>query len=159
MSQPTRDRLLPWIAGERCLRAVVLVAVGLVLVTHVHTDWGQVLRDGAARVGLHPVNNGLSRLLGSLSGLNSRHVAFYGSVAIAYGILEGVEGYGLWHRRRWAEWLTVIATSLLFIPEIAELISRPTVFKVGAIVVNAAIVLYLISRLREPRQSPARPVP
>lgn len=35
------DRLLPWIAAERGLRAVVLVAVGVVLHSHTHSDWGQ----------------------------------------------------------------------------------------------------------------------
>ncbi|MDQ6928665.1 MAG: DUF2127 domain-containing protein [Actinomycetota bacterium] len=158
-AQPARDRLLPWIAGERLVRGLVLVAVGVVLVTHVHTDWGQVLRDEAARWGFHPVNNGIGRLLEKLSGVSSRHIAFYGSAAIAYGLLEGVEGYGLWRRRRWGEWLTVLATSLLFIPEIAELLSHPTAFKVAAILVNAGIVVYLITRLREPRRAPARPLP
>ncbi len=156
---PARDRLLPWIAGERFVRGLVLVAVGLVLVTHVHTDWGQVLRDETARWGFHPVNNGVSRLFQKLSGVSARHIAFYGSAAIAYGLLEGVEGYGLWRRRRWAEWLTIIATSLLFIPEIAEIVSHPTVFKGVAIAVNAAIVVYLITRLREQRPAPARPLP
>ena len=32
-------------------------------------------------------------------------------VAIAYAVLEGLEAWGLWHERRWAEYLTVVATA------------------------------------------------
>ena len=75
----------------------------------------------------------------------------YGSIAIAYGILEGIEGYGLWRRRRWAEYLTIVATGLLLIPEVDEIIKRPTGLKVAAFIVNLAIVIYLIIRVRRSR--------
>ena len=34
-----RDRLLPWIAAERAFRSLVLLVIGIVLLTHPHTDW------------------------------------------------------------------------------------------------------------------------
>ena len=142
------DRLLPWIAAERALRAAFLIAVGLVRLTHVHTDWGRVLRQQAIRWGLHPSDGGLGRGLRRISHIGPSRVGVYGAIAVAYGALEGVEAYGLWHRRRWAEWLTVVATSLLFIPELWEMAKRPSVFKVVTLIVNAAIVAYLINRLR-----------
>jgi uncharacterized membrane protein (DUF2068 family) len=74
-------------------------------------------------------------------------------VALAYGALEGVEAYGLFRRRRWGEWLTVIATSLLLIPEGWEIAKNATFLKVGGLIVNLAIVAYLLWRLRrEPRE-------
>jgi len=142
------DRLLPWIAAERSLRAAFLIAVGRVLLTHAHTDWGRVLRDEATRWGLHPSNGGLGRVLRRISHIGPSRFGVYGAIAVGYGALEGVEAYGLWRRRRWAEWLTVVATSLVFIPEVWELATRPSVFKVVALIVNAAIVVYLIKRLR-----------
>jgi uncharacterized membrane protein (DUF2068 family) len=48
-----------------------------------------------------------------------------------------------------------VATSLLFVPEIWEIASKPTALKVGALVVNIAIVAYLILRLRARRRSEA----
>jgi uncharacterized membrane protein (DUF2068 family) len=72
----------------------------------------------------------------------------FGIVALGYGVLEGAEAYGLWMRRRWGEWLTVLATSLLFIPEIWELSKNASPLKVGALLVNIAVVAYLIRRLR-----------
>lgn len=72
----------------------------------------------------------------------------FGTIAIAYGALEGVEGYGLFRRRSWAEYLTVVATSLLFVPEIDEIAKTPTPLKIGALLVNLAVVGYLVFRLR-----------
>ena len=73
-------------------------------------------------------------------------------MAIAYGVLEGGEAYGLWRRRRWGEVLTVVATSLLFVPELYEIARKPTLLKAGALIVNIAVVAYLLMRLRQRRR-------
>ena len=67
-----------------------------------------------------------------------------GLVAAAYAALEGVEAVGLWRRRRWAEYLTFIATTILLVPEIYELTGRTTVFKILALIINLAVVAYLL---------------
>jgi uncharacterized membrane protein (DUF2068 family) len=143
-----RDRLLPWIAAERGLRTVLLVAVGLVLVTHPHADWASEITHLGRQLGLNPKGNWFQKLVDKVSKIKANQGVVFGVVALAYGILEGFEAYGLWRRRRWAEWLTVIATSLLFIPEIWELSKSLTLLKLGALLVNIAVVAYLISRLR-----------
>jgi uncharacterized membrane protein (DUF2068 family) len=142
------DRLLKAIAIERGFRAVVLVAIGIVLMTHAHTDWGHAVNVVAHDLGFDPSRNGIQKLIDRVDAISPTKYFFFGAVAVAYGILEGVEGYGLWHRRRWAEYLTVVATCLLFIPEIDELAKRVTALKVAALIVNAVIVAYLLWRLR-----------
>ncbi|HWH11415.1 MAG TPA: DUF2127 domain-containing protein [Solirubrobacteraceae bacterium] len=145
---PANDRLLPWIAAERSVRAVLLIAIGLVLITHPHTDWGKTITDLANRVGFDPQNNGIQRIIAKVRAISPDKYTVFGIIAIAYGVLEGVEGYGLFRRRAWAEYLTVIATSLLFIPEGVELAKSLTFLKVGALLLNLAVVVYLIYRLR-----------
>ncbi len=142
------DRLLPWIAAERSVRAIVLVAIGLVLITHPHTDWGRTISDWARHLGFDPSRNGIARVIAKIQAISPRKYEIFGVIAIAYGVLEGAEGYGLWRRRRWGEHLTIVATSLLFIPEIWEISKTPTPLKVGALVANIAVVIYLIVRLR-----------
>jgi uncharacterized membrane protein (DUF2068 family) len=142
------DRLLRLIAIERLVRAVVLVAIGVILITHSHTDWGRTINDAARSFGFDPSRNGIQKLIEKVRAISPNRYVVFGAVAIGYGILEAVEGYGLWKRRRWAEYLTVVATSLLFIPEVYELTKRATAGKAAALVVNAAIVAFLIWRLR-----------
>ena len=58
-------------------------------------------------------------------------------------MLELVEGVGLFYRQRWAEWLTVVATSLLIPFELYEVVRNPSLLKAGGIAVNIVIVIYL----------------
>jgi len=67
-----------------------------------------------------------------------------GFVVAAYAVLEGAEAVGLWYQKRWAEYLTFIATTLLLPLEVYELSQRVTVFKVFALVINVAVVVYLL---------------
>ena len=143
-----KDRLLPWIAAERTFRAVLLLGVGIVLVTHPHTNWAAEVRNLARSLGLNPSSNWVNRLVRDLHKTRSSENVLFGMVSIAYGALEAVEAYGLWKRRRWGEWLTVLATSLLLIPEVWELTKSISLLKAGALVVNLLVVAYLLWRLR-----------
>jgi uncharacterized membrane protein (DUF2068 family) len=143
-----RDRLLPWIAAERAFRAVVLVAVGIALVTHPHADWAGEITRFAQRLGLNPNDNWIHKLIDDVRRIPASEDVVFGAIAIAFGALEGTEAYGLWRRRRWAEWLTVIATSLLLVPELWALSKSITPLKAGGLVVNLLVVAYLVSRLR-----------
>ncbi len=142
------DRLLPWIAAERSVRATVLLVIGLVLITHPHTNWGQTITNLARHLGFDPSHNGIQKVIAKIRAISPNRYAVFGVIAIGYGLLEAAEGYGLWRRRRWGEYLTVLATSLLFIPEIYELVKKPSALKIAALLVNIIVVVYLIVRLR-----------
>lgn len=144
-------KVLVAVAVERVVRAVVLVAVGVVLLSHAHADWQQSLRDLAERAGLDPSRNSIARLLNKAGGLRGAHLRRDGAIAVGYGLLEAAEAYGLLRHRRWGEYLTVISTVLLFIPEIDELLRKPTTLKIAALVLNAAVVVYLLIRLQRTR--------
>ena len=67
-----------------------------------------------------------------------------GIALLAYAVLEGVEAIGLWHGKRWAEYLTFIATVVLLPFEIYELTERVSPLKLIGFVINLAVVVYLI---------------
>jgi uncharacterized membrane protein (DUF2068 family) len=86
----------------------------------------------------------LARQLQKVASLDKHTILVLAVTAIGYAVLEGVEAVGLWHERRWAEYLTVIAT-IGFLPfEGHELIQRVTVVRITALVVNLAILAYLL---------------
>jgi uncharacterized membrane protein (DUF2068 family) len=97
---------------------------------------------------LDPRRPFLHRIIVKLHKLHAGTVLVTGIGALGYGALELVEGIGLWLDQLWAEYLTVIATSLLLPVEIYELVRKPSFLKAGGIVVNIAIVVYLASALR-----------
>ena len=120
-----QSRLLPVLAVERALRGALLIGVGLILVTHAHSDWVDLARRFAEQIGLDPSRNETGRLISRLGGFGPRQAQRDGAIAIGYGLLEAVESYGLARRRQWGEYLTVVSTALLFIPEVQELLNTP----------------------------------
>jgi uncharacterized membrane protein (DUF2068 family) len=144
-----RDKfVLRLIAIDRGLHFVVLAALALLLlmfshrVAHVRRLFNRVVADygGASHVPKHGLVHDLQRLVTLQSG-TLRIVAL---VAALYAALEGLEAIGLWLMRRWAEYLTFVAT-IAFVPlEVWELTKTVSVFKVAALVVNVAIVVYLL---------------
>ncbi len=63
---------------------------------------------------------------------------------IVYGVVEIAEAVGLWSLKRWGEYVAVIGTSLFLPLEIYELTDHVTYLKIGALVVNVALVAYLV---------------
>ena len=62
---------------------------------------------------------------------------------IVYGVLQLVEGVGLWLLQRWGEYFAVVATSLFIPVEVYELTEKVTWFRAAALLVNIAAVLYI----------------
>ena len=58
-----------------------------------------------------------------------------------YAALFAVEGVGLWLGKRWAEWLTVVTTSLLIPIEIYEIVHKPTWERVVVWIMSAGLWL------------------
>ncbi len=141
-------RLLPWIAAERAVRGLLLVGVGIYLLSEPNANLGSLATRLARRVELDPNHGFVHHLIVRIGALDHNQITLIGAGAIAYGLLELVEGVGLWLRKRWAEWLTVIATSLLVPFEIYELIHRPSPLKAAGLTVNILIVIYLVRVVR-----------
>jgi uncharacterized membrane protein (DUF2068 family) len=136
------------IAAERIVRSLLLVAAGIYLLTHSHTDFGRIADHIARAVELDPRRPFVRHIIDRLHRLHASTIVITGIAALGYGALELVEGIGLWLDQLWAEYLTVIATSLLIPLELYELIHKPSLLKAGGIVVNIAIVAYLVYALR-----------
>jgi len=68
--------------------------------------------------------------------------------ALAYAAVLLTEGIGLLMAQRWAEYLTIVITASLIPLEVYELVRHTNVTRVTVLVVNLAIVIYLIVRVR-----------
>jgi uncharacterized membrane protein (DUF2068 family) len=142
-----RRVLLRLIAAERAVRGAVLIAAGVYLFGHLHSDFGKLADRWMRKLELDPNRHFLHRIVVHLHNLTSNEVKIFAFLAVGYGMLELVEGVGLWLDKLWAEYLTVIATSLLVPLEVYELARKPGPVKAVGIVVNVLIVLYLARRL------------
>jgi uncharacterized membrane protein (DUF2068 family) len=145
------DAFIKVIIVERIIKAVVLVAAAISLLvagqTGALTSWADYAQD---QLNLQAGNSFIVQVLLKVVvyvGMFS-HTTLLAIAAIVYALLEGTEGIGLAMRRRWAEYLTVIATGILIPYEAYEVVHRVTLFKVGALLLNVAVVGYLAYRKR-----------
>ncbi len=145
------DAFIKVIIVERIAKALVLVALGIGLLVAGQRGWLDTWANYAEdqlnlSVGRNIILELLLRALVYIGAFN--HITLLAFSAIMYAALEATEGVGLAMRRRWAEYLTVIATGILIPYEAFEVVLHPTLFKVGALLLNLAVVGYLAYRKR-----------
>ncbi|MDX6668546.1 MAG: hypothetical protein QOK04_1926 [Solirubrobacteraceae bacterium] len=91
---------------------------------------------------------GVLHELDKLFSLREGTLDLVGAAVAVYAVVEGLEAVGLWFQRRWAEYLTFLATTALLPLEIYELTRRLSPLKISAIVINIAVVVYLLRAKR-----------
>jgi uncharacterized membrane protein (DUF2068 family) len=138
------------------VRGVLLLVAGIYLLFHLHSDFGRLADRAIRAIELDPRKPFFHRIIADLHHLHASEVRTAAIVACGYGVLELVEGTGLWLDRLWAEYLTVIATSILIPFEVYELVRHPSMLKAGGLLVNIAIVVYLAYLLRRRTKSASR---
>ena len=146
-----RDRyVLRLIAIDRAIHVIVLSGLAVALFTFashhstLQNDYNQIMNDLS---GGDPGATSVRGFLGHLRNAfhySPRHLIELGLLLTAYAALEASEMVGLWYAKRWAEYLTFIATVLLVPFELYELSNGVSVFKVLTLVINLAIVVYLL---------------
>ena len=140
--------VLRLIALFKLLKAITLIAIGVGALKLLHRDIGSTLDHWIAVSGLDPGNRWVERGIERVSNLTPAKVKNLGIVSFIYAGLFLTEGIGLWLMKRWAEWFTIIITTSLVPVEIYEIHHHPTPVKIVVLIINIAVVIYLIYRIR-----------
>jgi uncharacterized membrane protein (DUF2068 family) len=151
--KPLRDKIvLRTIAIDRAFHFLVLAILAVAVFalasheTKLRGLFFRVLADlqGGAGGPLHDPHGKFATEIGKLLSLAPGTLRLIAAVLLTYATLEGVEAVGLWFQKRWAEYLTFVATALLVPLEIYELTRTQSALKLIALLVNLAIVVYLL---------------
>jgi uncharacterized membrane protein (DUF2068 family) len=95
------------------------------------------------------------RALSWVEGLGANRLQLVVAVGVAYTVVVLVEATGLWLRRQWGKWFTVLLTASLIPFEVWDLWSRPPgrrLTVIATLTVNIIILAYLIYVLRTGQQ-------
>lgn len=133
------------IAFGKLMQALVVFAVGagaLLFVDRVSPD---TLRRWVATVA--PDLEGLRHMAEKLMFTSDRKLSIIGAVGLGYAAVFLVEAVGLWRQKTWAEYLTVVVTASYLPYEIYGLTNEVSIAKVITIVLNSAVVVFLIVRI------------
>lgn len=154
--KPLRDRyVLRAIAVDRVLHFLLLgaLAVGIFVFiqdrNRLRGAWTRILNRLQGAVG-GPLtdtgsrSSGLLHDIDSLFRLSATTLLLYGLVITVYALVNLIEAVGLWRARRWAEYLTLVEVVVLVPVEIHELTVRVSPLKIVTLVLNLAVVAYLL---------------
>lgn len=113
---------------------------------------GGILDHFVRRLHLDPENKVITKALAGISGISHAQLKAIDAGTFLYALLYIVEGVGLLLAKHWAEYLTVIATASLVPVEIFEIMRKVSAVRIAVLLINLAIVVYLIYRLRADRR-------
>jgi uncharacterized membrane protein (DUF2068 family) len=142
-----RDRyVLRLIAVDRAVHVIVLTVLAVILFfvagdhAALQRDYSQIVEAFGGPSQAHPFLGHFKHLFT----ITTAHLDEAGGVVVAYGVLEATEMVGLWFAKRWAEYLTFVATVALIPFEVYELSGSVTVLKLLTFIINVVIAAYLL---------------
>ncbi len=144
----SHGRGLRLIAAFKLLKGLALVALGIGALKLLHRDVAAVIEHWISIFRVDPHNHFIDLLLAKLSILDDRRLKEFSVGTFVYSAIFFTEGIGLALEKRWAEYFTIITTSSLLPLEVYELAKRTSVGRGIALLVNLAVVVYLIFVLR-----------
>ena len=153
------DLFLFLIAILKLFKAFLLIVVAIGALRLLHKDVAAGVHDWIVAIRFDPDNRWIHGALMKLGFVNDHHLKAISAGSFFYASLLLLEGIGLLLRKHWAEYLTVIITGSLIPFEVYELARHVTTLKIILIVLNVAIVAYLIARLRREKRSNVTAVP
>jgi uncharacterized membrane protein (DUF2068 family) len=141
------------LAVERFVRGLLLLALAYGVykfngsrnsLQQVFDTYLPLLRPAADKLGVDLQTAGPVKLIEEA--LRARHstLLLVAAGVLAYGVLQLVEGVGLWLIRRWGEYVAVVGTSVFIPLEVYEIIEKVTWLRIVALLVNVFAVIYIV---------------
>jgi uncharacterized membrane protein (DUF2068 family) len=148
-----RNKGLMAIALFKWFKGALLLVLAVGLLKLLHRDVADVFERLADKFRVDSDNHYLGALLAKLNLLDERKLKALSGLTFAYSALFLTEGTGLFFEKRWAEFLTIVATASFIPLELYELFKTPSLAKYIMLALNAGIVVFLIVNLRRSKRS------
>jgi uncharacterized membrane protein (DUF2068 family) len=150
--KPTSDPLLRIIALFKLAKSLLFICAGFGLLHFLNKDIEARLLVLMNSFHVDSDNHLAKWCLNGASQLTKFKIESLSAIAFFYGTLFGIEGTGLYLRKRWAEWFVVIMTGSLLPLEFYEIIHKLTLAKIALTAGNLIILAYLIRVIQRKEQ-------
>lgn len=151
-----RDRGLLLIGLFKLSKAVFFFCIGVGTVHLLHKDIGDEVMRLATKLRFDPESRFVALLMDKADLIDAHRLRQISFATFGYSALALTEGCGLLLEKAWAEYLTLTLT-VSFLPwELYELARRPDWFRLALLIINLAVLWYLIWVLRRKNLQPAK---
>ncbi len=150
MNHPRRpgEGAIAFIAGYSLVKGTLLVVVALGILHYLHHDLAAVAEQWVRRCHFDPEEKHIAALVAKLGLVTDHQLKQVGGLTFFYAGLFLTEGAGLVLKKKWAKYLTIVATASLIPIEIYEIYAHYHIGKVLFFLGNVAIVWFLVVNVR-----------
>jgi uncharacterized membrane protein (DUF2068 family) len=136
------------IALFKFVKGSLLLVLAFGALSLLHKNVASEVEHWLDQLRIDPDNQVIGVIIRKLQLVHSKELKEISALGAGYAALFVTEGTGLLFRKRWAEWLTIIATTSLMPLELNQLIKEFTAVRLLVLLMNAAVVLFLIYEVR-----------
>jgi len=152
MTEKTKGSRGLWlIAAFKLVKGLGLLILAIGVLNLLHKDVAAEAERWINFLGFDPHNHHIEKLLAKLGRIDERRLEELSVGTFFYAGLYLTEGIGLALRKRWAEYLTIVSTASLLPLEIYEITKRVTTGRIVLLLINIAVVVYLVIEVRRTR--------
>jgi uncharacterized membrane protein (DUF2068 family) len=152
-----RRAALRAVASLELTKGMVVLLLGFGAVSLVHKDAWDAAEALLRFLHVNPDHHHYAQVFLNLAdNVTDKKLWAVAAGAAAYSTVRFVEAYGLWGERIWAEWFALISGALYVPFEVYELVRRTTAIHVAVLLINLAIVFYMLYLRLSARAEEAR---
>jgi uncharacterized membrane protein (DUF2068 family) len=140
------------IASFKLFKGVLLLAAGIGALKLLHKDVALEVDRWVDLFRVDPHDRLIHHVIEKVSSVNSKKLKEFSVGTFFYAAMLLTEGTGLLLGKRWAEYFTIIATSSFIPLEIYELHRHVDLARGALLLINIAVVIYLIFELARNRR-------
>lgn len=149
MRKAHHNRWLMLIAAFKLAQALLFIAIGVGVRDLLHKDLGDMLARLVHHMHFSPESHFVDFLFAKVSLVNDKVLNRFSIGLFSYAALGLTEGIGLYLEKAWAEYMTLGITASFLPWEIYEIIRHFTGFRLGLLVINILVFLYLMKIVAE----------
>jgi uncharacterized membrane protein (DUF2068 family) len=143
------DRWIMAIGAFKLLQSVLFVLLGIGAIRLLHRDLVGVVEHFIYQLRfINPEGRLVNLILVKVAQIDPHRLRQISAAVFVIAAMDATEGTGLILEQAWAEYVTLVLTASLLPLELWELLRRTTWMKVGLIVINLAVVVYLLFYVR-----------
>jgi len=131
------------VALFEALKGVIVLLAGFGLMRLVHRDVAHAAHALIDRLHLDASRKFPHIFLQLATNASDAQLWALAALAMSYAGLRFAEAYGLWHSRRWGEWIAAVSGAIYVPVEIYELARGVSWVKVAALLLNMAVLTYM----------------
>ena len=125
-------------------KGLLVLLTGFGLLSLIHKDLHLAAARLIGHLHLNPASHYPVIFLDAVNRVTDLQLWFIAAAALLYAAIRFIEAFGLWMQRPWAEWFGLLTGGMYIPAELYEVAHGTSWPKVTILVVNSAIVCYLL---------------